>query len=240
MHRLPQPIPDGNDTAIACYDYAWRTAFGTLRKMDKKVRAKNKSPENPCKSGLSGRFVLFPLDGADRLGSEIKKHTVDAFYFGGDSVYDLMEHRVGDLLDGGGHGVLGVYGADDRGPTLISAVILYADRLDVGDNDEILPYLFCKTADIEFLAEDRVCFAECVQTVTGDRTEATNAKSGAGEGLTVDHSVGKTERFANYSYFVFEKKFNGLNEFKLKVIGKTAYVVVRLNSLFAFGLLNAF
>lgn len=30
-HLLPKPVWDGNDDAIACYDFAWRTAFGNLR-----------------------------------------------------------------------------------------------------------------------------------------------------------------------------------------------------------------
>lgn len=30
--RLPKPVWDGHDDVLACYDYAWKTAFGNLRK----------------------------------------------------------------------------------------------------------------------------------------------------------------------------------------------------------------
>lgn len=36
-HRLPQPIWDGHDDAIACYDYAWQIAFSNLRKPNPKA-----------------------------------------------------------------------------------------------------------------------------------------------------------------------------------------------------------
>jgi hypothetical protein len=35
--RLPKPIWDGHDSTLACYDYAWKTAFGNLRKANKEA-----------------------------------------------------------------------------------------------------------------------------------------------------------------------------------------------------------
>ena len=34
-HFLPKPLWDGREDAIACYDFAWRTAFGNLRRANK-------------------------------------------------------------------------------------------------------------------------------------------------------------------------------------------------------------
>ena len=69
-----------------------------------------------------------------------------------------MQNVVGDLFDGGGHGVSGVDGADDCGPTLVAAVILNADGFNVGNSDEVLPRLLCKSADVKLLAKitDRI------------------------------------------------------------------------------------
>ena len=173
----------------------------------------------------------FPLDRTGRLRCDIVEDSVDAFDLGGDAGADLMENCIGDLLDGCGHSVLGVYGADDSGPALKAAFVLNADRLDIGDNYEILPYLLCKSADSEFLAEDRVCLAECVETVAGDRAETAYAESGAGEGLTVNHFVGKSECLADYSYFILEEKLYGLAKLKLKILGKSTYVVCDLTAI---------
>ena len=35
--RLPKPFWEGHADAIHCYDFAWRTAFGNLRKADDEV-----------------------------------------------------------------------------------------------------------------------------------------------------------------------------------------------------------
>ena len=146
--------------------------------------------------------LLFPLNGAGRLGCKIVKYAVDAFYFVNDSVRDLMENCIGDLFDGSSHSVLGVDGADDCGPTFVTAFFFYANALDIGNGNEVLPYGLCKTAVVEFFAENGVCFTECVESVAGDGTEATNAETGTGEGLTVNHCGGKTESSADYADFV--------------------------------------
>ena len=51
--------------------------------------------------------------------------------------------------------------------------------------------------------------------------------------------MGETERLADYANLVLVKKLDRLNKLKLKVLGKTAHIVVRLNCLFALSLLYA-
>ena len=151
-----------------------------------------------------------------------------------------MKEIIWDLLYGCAHSVGGVYSADYCGPALVARVVLDADALDVGNNYEILPDLLGKSADIELLAENSVCLAERVETVTGDRTETSYSESGAGEGLTVYHCMRKTERLADYANLVLVKQFYGLDKLKLKVLGKSSDVVVRFYCLLAFCLLYAF
>ena len=150
-----------------------------------------------------------------------------------------MEDGVGDLLDGGGHSVFGVDGADDGGPAFVAAVVLDAYALDVGDDYEILPYLFGQAAVVKLLAEDGVCLAERFKTVAGDGAEATDAEAGAGEGLTVDHGMGKPQCLAYYSDLVLVEELQGLDQLKLQVLGKTAHVVVGFDGLLALCLLDA-
>ena len=52
--------------------------------------------------------------------------------------------------------------------------------------------------------------------------------------------MGKTKCLTHNSYLILEEKLYWLAKLKLKVIGKTAHVVVGLNRLFALCLLDAF
>ena len=61
-------------------------------------------------------LLLFPLNSADGLGSQVHQNTVDTGNLVSDAVGDLVQNGVGDLLDGGGHGILGVDSTDDSGP----------------------------------------------------------------------------------------------------------------------------
>ena len=120
-----------------------------------------------------------PLNRSDRLWCKVKEYAVDAGYLVGDALCDLVKHGVGDLLYRCGHSVNGVNGADDSGPSLVSLVILYANALNVGHCDKVLPYFFGKAALVKFLAQNCISLAQCCKAVTRDSTEATNAKAGA-------------------------------------------------------------
>ena len=179
--------------------------------------------------------ALFPFDRSGRFRSKIVKNSVDSVNLGDDTARDLVKNLVRNLLDSCGHSILGIYGADDCGPTHVTAVISDTNALDIGDNNEILPYLFCKTGLIEFVTKNSVCLAQCMQTVARDCTKATNAKTRAREGLTVNHGVGQTKCFANDTDFVLEEEFDGLYKLKVQILGQTAYVVVGLYCLLALG-----
>ena len=177
---------------------------------------------------------LFPLNSTHGLGGQVVEDAVDALDLAGDALGDLVQHLVGDLLDGGGHGVGGVDGADDGGPALVAALVAHADRLDVGHGDEVLPDLTGQTALVELVAQDGVGLTQGLQTVTGDGTQAADTQTGAGEGLTVDHGMGQTQSLADHTDFVLEQQLDGLNQLKLQILGQTANIMVGLNSLLAF------
>ena len=142
--------------------------------------------------GFFGFRGSFPFDGADGFGSEVHEDAVDAFHFVGDAVGDFMKDFVRNFFDGSGHGIGGVDGTDDSGPTFVAAFIFYANALDIRNGNEVLPYFFVQAVVFKFFAEDRIGFAERMETVAGDGAEATNTKTGAGEGLTVNHGRGET------------------------------------------------
>ena len=118
-------------------------------------------------TGLFRPVGSLPLDSADGLGREVQQDAVDALYLMGDAVGDLVEDLVGDLLDGGGHGILGIDSTDDGGPAFVTALVLNADTLNIGHSDEVLPDLFSQTALVEFLTQDGVGLTQSLQTVTG-------------------------------------------------------------------------
>ena len=111
-------------------------------------------------TGLFRPVGSLPLNSADGLGSKVIKNAVDAFYFVGDPVSDLVQDLVGDLLDGGGHGILGIHSTDDGGPAFVAALVLYADTLDIGHGDEVLPYLLCQAVLVELFPQDGVGLAQ--------------------------------------------------------------------------------
>ena len=127
-------------------------------------------------------FELFPLDGADGLGSQIQQDTVDTFHLVSDPVGDLVQDLVGDLFDGSAHSVLGVDSADDSGPAFVAALVTDTNALDVGNSNEVLPYLLSQAALIELITQDSVCLAQSFQTVAGDGTQAADTPAGAGKG----------------------------------------------------------
>ena len=142
--------------------------------------------KTPVKSRVfrphQSHHFLFPLNSADRLGSQIQQHTVDTGNLVGDAVGNVVQDGVRNLLDGSGHSILGVDSADDCGPAFVAALVFNANALDVGHGDEILPYLFAQTVLVELFAQDSVSFAQSFQTVAGDSTQAANAQTGAGKG----------------------------------------------------------
>ena len=93
---------------------------------------------------------LFPLDGADGLGSQVQQNAVDAGNFIRNSIGDLVENVIGDFFNRCGHGVAGIDGADDCGPAFVTLAVLDTDALEIRNSDEILPDLFAETAVVKF------------------------------------------------------------------------------------------
>ena len=174
-------------------------------------------------------FPLFPLDGAAGLGGEVVQHAVDAGHLFGDAVGDVLEQGEGHVLDGGGHRVFGVDGADDDGVGEGALAVFDADRLEVGHDGEVLPDLALQPVFGELLAQDGVRLAHTFQPLARDRAQAAHAQAGAGEGLAVDHTVGQAERLADDAHFVFIEEFEGLDQLELQIFGQAAHVVVRLD-----------
>ena len=182
--------------------------------------------------------MLFPFDRSDGLRREIHQNAVDALNLMGDAVGDVVQQRVGDLLDGGGHGVLGVDGADDGRPALVAALVLHADALDVGHGDEVLPDLLVQAVLLELFAQDGVSLAQRLQTVAGDGAEAADAEARARERLTIDHAVRQAEGLADHADLVLEEELEGLDQLELQILRQTADVVMGLDSLLSLGSLD--
>ena len=107
---------------------------------------------NKASKPLKNLIQLFPFDGTRRLGRDIVENAIDARDLARDAGADLVQNGVGDLLDRSGHSVLGVDGAQDSRPALVAAVVLDTDRLDIGDDHEILPYMLSKAVLVELVA----------------------------------------------------------------------------------------
>ena len=149
-----------------------------------------------------------------------------------DTVGDAAHEVVIDGLYRDLNNVCRVDRTDDAEPFESSLAVLDACGLKVGYYREVLPYLVCKTGLFEFFSEDCIRFSDCFESVSGDCAGASYAKSGTGEGLTVNHLAGKTQCGTYYADLVLVEILNGFNEFEIEFRGKTANVVVSLDALF--------
>ena len=104
----------------------------------------------------------------DRLHALREADAVDALDLMGNAVGDVVQQRVGDFLDGGGHGVGGVHRADDGRPALVTLAVTHANTGKVGHGDEILPHLAGQASLVELLTEDGIGLTQSVETVAGD------------------------------------------------------------------------
>ena len=147
-----------------------------------------------------------------------------------DAVHDVLHHAEVQLGHLGGDGIHGVDGPDDHRPVEGTLAVDDAGGLDVGHYGEVLPDLALQAVLGKFLAEDGVGFPNGLQTVTGDGTDAADAQTGAGEGLTVDHVVGQTQRLAYHADLVLVEQLHRLHQLKLQILGQAAYVVVGLDA----------
>ena len=173
---------------------------------------------------------LFPLDRGAGLRCEVEEDAVDVLDLVGDALCDVLQQGEGHILDGSGHSVLGVDGTQDDGPALGALTLGHADAFEIGDSGEILPNLALKAVLREFLTQDRIGLSDSLQTITGDRAQAANAQSGAGEGLTENHVVRQTQRLADNANFILEQQLDRLDQLKLQILGQTSDVVVRLDA----------
>lgn len=92
----------------------------------------------------------------------------------------MVQHGIGNLLDGSGHGIAGVHGTNDDGPVPAALVVADTGRFVVGNDGEILPYLASQAILGKLLAKDGIGFTQGFETVAGNGTCATNAQAGPG------------------------------------------------------------
>ena len=173
---------------------------------------------------------LFVLDRRDGFAAEIVENAVHAFYFCEDPVADAEQQLIGDLFDGGRCRIYGVHCADDYHPVVGTFAVLDAGGLEVRNYGEVLPYLAGQTCSGELLAQDRVGLAYGLETVAGDGACAAHSEAGTGERLAIDHICGKTERGTHASDLILEEKLDGLDQFKIQLLGKSAHVMMGLDA----------
>ena len=171
----------------------------------------------------------FPFNCARRLGREIVQDAVDALDFGDDALHDVLHQVEGDVLHGGGHGILGVDRTDDDGPLIAADAVAHADAPEIRDDGEVLPHLVLQVVLQELLAQDGVALADGFQAVPGDGAQAADSQAGAGEGLAVYHAEGQAQGHADDTHFILEEELQGLDELEVQVLGQAAHVVVRLD-----------
>ncbi len=109
-------------------------------------------------------------------------------------------------------------------------VALNTDRPHVGkEHNGALPDLGIQPRRGQFLTGDGVGITQDFETVSGDLTHDTDAKTGPRKGLATDDDLGKPQLAADGAYLVFEEGAKGLDEVELEVFGQPTDVVVALD-----------
>ena len=180
------------------------------------------------------RKRLFPLNRPDGLGGEVVEDAIDAGDLFCNPVGQKVQKGIGNFLDGRGHGVGRVDGAENCRPALITLAVLDAGALHVGHGDKILPDLACQAVFIEFLTQNGVGFPQRLEPVAGDGAQAPHAEARTRERLAVDHAFRQAQRIADDADLVFVKELERLDKGEAQLGGQAADVVVRLDALFAF------
>ena len=147
----------------------------------------------------------------------------------------MVDQLIGQVLNCDFHNIGGVDGTDDARPVEGALAVLDAGGLEVRNDGEVLPYFALEAVLGKLFAKDRVGFANCFESVAGDRAGAAYAEAGAREGLAVNHAGGKAELSADHTDFVLKEDLDGLYQLKSgsDIFRKAACVVVRLDAGFA-------
>ncbi len=144
----------------------------------------------------------------------------------------MSQQLVRDLLDAGFDRICRIDSTDNNEPVKGTLAVTDTCALEVRYDREVLPYLTLQTVLLELFTQDRITLTDCLKTFSGDRTGCANSQSRARERLTVYHVVGKTESLTYNSYFILVEEFYRFYQLHLHLFGKTADIVMCLNTLF--------
>ena len=140
------------------------------------------------------------------------------------------EHVVRQPRPVRSHGVFARDGAQHDWVPVRAPVALNTDRPHVGkEHNGALPDLGIQPRRGQFLTGDGVGITQDFETVSGDLTHDTDAKTGPRKGLATDDDLGKPQLAADGAYLVFEEGAKGLDEVELEVFGQPTDVVVALD-----------
>lgn len=135
-----------------------------------------------------------------------------------------------------GHEVNGLDSAESNDVLVLSAIALYAYRLDGQEYSERLADLVIPACLAELLEEDGVCPAEQIAVLLLDLTKDPYSEAGARERVPEDDLRRKAELESDLSDLVLEELPEGLNEGEIEVLRQAADVVVRLDDMGLAGL----
>ena len=173
------------------------------------------------------RIILFPFDGARRLGGDVVNDAVDSCHFVADSSGHFVEDfpREAEVISS--HSIRACYSADAYGVVIGSFVALYAYRADsCRQYSEGLPDIIVEAMLFDDVSDDEISSAEDVESFRGDFADDADSKTWSRERLAVDDFLRKSEFAAELADFILEEFAQRFDEFELHVLRKAAYVVV--------------
>ena len=175
-------------------------------------------------------LLLFPFNGARRLGGDVIDYSVDSGYFVADPAAHFVQDFPGEAEVVGGHAVGTGNSADAYGVVVGSFVALYAYGTDgCGENGEGLPDIIVEAVLFDNVSDNEVCTAENIQSFRSDFADDANGKARAREGLTVDYIFRKSQFTAQFSDFVLEEFTKRFDKGEFHILRESAHVVMGLD-----------
>ena len=156
---------------------------------------------------------LFKFDGCRWFSCAIIHNAIDVFYFIYNSARCFSDDIPRNFCAFGCHEIGSGYGTEGNGIIIRSFISHDSNRTHVGQCCEVLADFVGDSGFVDFFAPDRVGVLYHFDFLGGYFADDTDAKSRAREWLTEYEVFRDAELKAGFSYFVFEKVAQRLDDF---------------------------
>src|SRR3712207_725379 len=169
---------------------------------------------------------LFPLYGRRRFGGDVVANAVHTLHLINNVIAYLGHEVIRQMSPVGRHGVLTRHRAQCHG-VLISTLVAHNSHATDGrkEHGAGLPHVVVKTCPVghgvvvHVFYVNIIGFLQYAHLLTGDVAKYPDCQSGAGEGMTLDQTLGHFKLIAHSTHLIFEQPLQGFTQLELHLLG---------------------